>query len=621
LNPSSALLDRLGVTHEYITDPNEAAQVVAGLNDGLLGLDFETRPKPEFVSHKKAALSPHTGQIRLVQVWDGGQTAYVFDIDHAGLECLSGLWTHPCVAHEALFELSFLTALGVDDIKLGCAALMNQVLTGYHASLRELAQNVGGWELDKSQQKSDWSAPSLSEAQIAYAALDAVIVKEVAEHLLAELHKQKQSAVYRRLREVQPLVARLSLAGLSFRLRGWTPLCERWTQERDEALQVVEGFVGSLETHPTKTLQRWLEENLPAKALKTWPRTGNKKLLSVRHDDLKARVEAHPVVAALVDYNEKKSRLSKHEAYVERLRPETQRIYGSFRPGGARTGRFSCANVNLQNVPKTSAFRELFCAPEGQLFLRADFSQIELRVMALVSRDEAMLEVYRQGGDLHTRTAQAMTGRKEVTSTERTFAKPINFGIAYGSGAKTIAGNAKNTYGVEMTREEAKRYIERFFGAYPQFKQWRARTIELAKRSGQVSIPGGWVRYFAHEPSGFTETQAVNWPIQGGAAAVFLETLRHLEKHLEGLDWQLVNVVHDDLILEVAESDMRQAVSGVRQAMREGFLAVFPEGEDVTGGLAEIETGETWGTLEPFESDWTEAEVEEGNRLLPMNHG
>ena len=221
-------------------------------------------------------------------------------------------------------------------------------------------------------------------------------------------------------------------------------------------------------------------------------------------------------------------------------------------------------------------------------------SQIELRVAALVSQDQAMFQAYENGEDLHRKTAATIlhVAPEAVTREQRQMAKAVNFGLLYGQGPTGLARSAKASYAVDMTEEEAKLAQQAFFEPYPDLRRWQKNTADRVKRSMSVTTPGGRVRDFSRESKGYSYTQALNTPIQGGAAEVMLATLACLTEHLGRLDAKLVNIVHDELVLEVAEGDVEAVKVAVEKAMVKGMLSIFPEA--TTRKLIEVGDGQNW---------------------------
>jgi DNA polymerase I-like protein with 3'-5' exonuclease and polymerase domains len=198
---------------------------------------------------------------------------------------------------------------------------------------------------------------------------------------------------------------------------------------------------------------------------------------------------------------------------------------------------------------------------------------------------------------LHAKTAAAVLGVDiaAVTKEQRQLAKAVNFGLLYGQGAKGLVGYAYSAYGVDMTLEQAKAARQAFFNAYPDLASWQCRQGREAKWTRKAITPAGRIRDFRKEASGFRYTEALNTPISGGAAEVLMATLGILDHKLGTLDAKLVNVVHDELVLEVAEHDAPATRKIVEAAMFEGYLLIFPGGENSVTDLVEAHAGTNWG--------------------------
>jgi DNA polymerase-1 len=282
------------------------------------------------------------------------------------------------------------------------------------------------------------------------------------------------------------------------------------------------------------------------------------------------------------------------DRYAAHINPATGRIHASFAIGGTDTGRLACRNPNIQNPPKESDFRALFAASDGRVMVVADYSQIELRVMALVAQEKTMLAAYRQGIDLHRKTVAALTGvpLDAVTKAQRQLAKAVNFGLLFGQGAAGLAKYAKTQYGVDMSIKQAEQYRQAFFDTYPGLRRWQRRTAELAEASHSIKTPSGRVRTFKRKRGKSYYTAFLNTPVQGGAAEVMLAALAALDRRLKGLDAKLVNVVHDEIVLDVAADQAQAAKTAVEEAMVEGMLSVFPRAD--CNGLVEAHSGCNW---------------------------
>ena len=556
------------------------------------GLDIETMPLSQYRGDKKAGLDPYKSSVRTFQLYPGGDTCWVFDLlALGGLHCVSPLLTRPMVAHNAVFELKHLLHARAAPSRLDCSMLMANALRGDRPGLAVLAADVLGWKLDKALQVSDWGG-TLTEAQRDYAALDAVAAYRLAAELRPQLEAEPQGRgrCYQLMADAQRAVARLELGGCPFDTEAHAVLLARCQVDAEAARTDLDTLMGGVNPDSPKQLAGWLASNLPPEALATWPKTKT-GALSTNADTLVGLTL--PALEPLSRYKAAKKMLSTYGArYAAHLNPETGRMHPDFLLGATATGRLACRNPNIQNPPR-GEFRSLFAPTEaGRCFVVADYGQIELRVAALVSGDAAMLQAYADGEDLHRKTAAAVlkVAPEAVSGEQRRMAKAVNFGLLFGQGARGLQGYAKASYGVEMSEAEAKRARSAFFAAYPGLARWQKRQQEAAARAGQVRTPGGRVRPL--EGGRQMATASLNTPIQGGAGECFLAAIAALEPELDRLGAVLVNVVHDELVVECPEDRAEDTKAAVERAMVAGFLSVFPEGS--TRDLVEAHAGANW---------------------------
>jgi DNA polymerase-1 len=230
----------------------------------------------------------------------------------------------------------------------------------------------------------------------------------------------------------------------------------------------------------------------------------------------------------------------------------------------------------------------------------ADYSQVELRVAAMIAGEAKMLDAFAEGRDVHRLTAGMILGKSAdgVDKGERQLAKAVNFGLLFGQGAKGLQSYAAKSYGVEITLTEAARHREAWFDAYPAFRRWHTRSAREAKKTLSVRTPAGRIRrWLSHDydtEDGFRATEAYNTPVQGGAAEVMLAALGHLTPRLDtaGLDAVPVALVHDEVIIEASEAEAPEAARILEECMVQGMLDVFPDASTV--GLVEAHVGRSW---------------------------
>jgi|TARA_B100002003_G_scaffold251677_1_gene296645 DNA polymerase-1 len=593
---SHELLEKQGIKVCYITNPAPAKEVVKKLSmvKAHLALDIETAKLCPFEENQKAGLDPRLSKIRLIQIYDGGCRVYIFNMFVLNKEILKPLWDKKMVAHNAVFELKHLNNVGIFPSSLDCTMLMGNAITNKLRKLKVLAMDRLGWLVGKDLQTSDWGVRELTTEQLEYAALDAVVAWKLFFHFQNALQKTGRGRVYKLMRDAQQIVAKLESNGIYFDVTSHKRLISKWEKSYDIAKEeLVRMLDPDVNFNSGRQLSAWLHEKMDDKTLHDWPRTKTGQL-STSAETLNMFSE-HPWVKPLREYKEVNKKIKTYgEKYAAHISPATGRVHSSFILGGTATSRFSCRAPNVQNPLRDKEFRQLFCSPEGRVLIIADYSQIELRVAAIISGDRAMLEAYAQGQDLHVKTAALIAGirEEEVTSAQRQAAKAVNFGMLYGMGANGLSKYAMSNYGVNMSELEATGAINSFFKAYPSVKKWQmniTRSVELTK---QVETPGGRVRNFAEEGKDSFYTESLNTPIQGGAAEVLLIALARLDYYLTGLDAKLVNIIHDEIILEVTELDAGKTTIALEKAMVEGFLALFPNGG--IKNLVEIKSVNNW---------------------------
>ncbi len=282
-------------------------------------------------------------------------------------------------------------------------------------------------------------------------------------------------------------------------------------------------------------------------------------------------------------------------AAVADLARQTARLHTTFNQTVAATGRLSTSDPNLQSIPiRTELGREIrsaFIAEEGHRLLSADYSQIELRILAHVSGEPKLREAFERGEDIHTATAAEVLGVEpaKLTSGQRSIAKMINFGIVYGISAYGLSEN------LEIPRDEAQRYIDAYLARFPHVQDFIARTIEQAAADGYVTSllgrrrPVPEIRASNRQTRGFGERIAVNFVMQGSNADIIKVAMIRIARRLrdEGRGARLVLQVHDELLLEVPEPE----VSKVRELVREEMCGAY----DLDPPLAvDVGVGDNW---------------------------
>lgn len=524
----------------------------------VLGLDTET-----------TGLDPHRDRVRLLSLAAPEGETYLIDlfrVDPRALLPLFGAEGPVLVGHNLRFDLAFLARLGLElpsGHRLHDTALTHQVIH-HQARMPALSDLVPG--LDKTHQTSDWSGP-LTEAQLAYAAEDARVLLPLYDQQQAEVQQSGLSRVLEIEHRALPAIAWMGLMGVPFDPKRWLEVAKAEEARAKEALQKLDWRTN------------W---DSPKQVLEALRRAGL-SLYDTREESLAAHRD-HPLVSALLAYREHKKRLSTYGgSWLEYLHPTTGRIHPSWRQIGAASGRMACSSPNLQQVPREAAYRACFRAPEGRVLLKADYSQIELRLAAQIAGEKRMIEAFQRGEDLHTLTARLVTGKAEPSREDRQLAKALNFGLLYGMGAEGLRTYARSGYGVELSPQEAARLRERFFQSYPGLKAWHRSqpegTTEVRTLTGRRRLTD-------------RHTEKLNTPVQGsGADGLKLALALLYERRHEQPGVLPVLAVHDEVVLEAPEDRAAEALEWLTQVMQDGMSQVL------TGVPVVVEAGvyQDWG--------------------------
>jgi DNA polymerase-1 len=315
-------------------------------------------------------------------------------------------------------------------------------------------------------------------------------------------------------------------------------------------------------------------------------------------DDMRGQ---HAVVDLILEHRE----LSKLKStYVDALPAavdaNTGRVHTSYSQTGAVTGRLSSNNPNLQNIPtRTETGRRVrngFIADEGNVLLSVDYSQVELRLVALMAGDEAMLDAFRAGQDIHTTTAAAIYNvpLADVTKDMRRHAKAINFGLIYGMSAFGL------TRTTELTLGESESFVKAYFARFPGVKRYLDDTRKLAASQGYVTTLLGRRRYFPALKQGSLnqqvrnreEREAINAPIQGTAADIMKIAMLHIPGALKeaGLKGQMLLQVHDEIVIECPQAELKKTAQVVQKTMESAYPLSIPLS-------TEARSGKSWGAM------------------------
>jgi DNA polymerase-1 len=541
----------------------------------ILGFDTET-----------TELDPYEGIVRLVQLSNGAETS-VIDLkpfaEKGDLRTLPELaplrellvnQQITKVAHNAKFDAKWVKHhLGTDVGGLFDTLLASQLIAAgdqdRRHSLAEVVSFFLGQELDKSEQVSDWNAAELSNSQIEYAAKDAAIMVALREKVLEKLKADELDRTAQLEFDCVMPVAAMELNGFYLDRGRWLEQLEKVKVAQAKLADELQDMLSAGVAQASLFGRAEINLDSQAQVTDALKNLGVPVPESTRGWQLQPLANDYPVIAKLLEYRSvAKGLTSFGENILEFIKPQTNRIHADFRQIGAPTGRFSCSNPNIQQIPHGVEYRRAFVAPEGKKLVIADYSQIELRILADFSGDENFINAFISGADFHATTAAQVFNIKpeDVSPDQRSFAKRLNFGVVYGIGASRFAMMTG------LTQTEAENLMRRYFGTYRGLDAWlREAGTKAVKERVARTISGRMYRFRFDENDraqfAGARRNGMNFPIQGSSADILKRSLRLLHDELAGTSAKLVNIVHDEIIVECDANEAQITAQKLEKAM------------------------------------------------------
>ncbi len=510
-----------------------------------------------------------------IYVYGGGVSAYTeFDLDCAKMiaENCDNLTAYDIKSiYEAADRLGVRFRSIKDDVMLYAYALDSQ---GGHDLDRLVAKYLG-----------DTVSEDASKAYYVY-------------KLAEVLNERADTASEKLYREIElPLAAVLAdmeEAGFLIDREGLAAYGEVLKEEADALAGRIYFYAGGeFNINSPKQLGEVLFERLQLPSGKK-TKTG----YSTNAEILQKLASKHPIVSDILDYRQLTKLIGTYVTGLLKVASDDGRIHTNFKQTGTATGRLSSAEPNLQNIPvRTDAGRELrkyFLPKPGYKLIAADYSQIELRLLACISGDEAMISAFASGEDIHTSTASAVFGVpvEDVTPLLRKRAKAVNFGIVYGIGDYSLSQD------LDISVKQAKEYIDSYLASYPGVRSYLADIVKFAAEHGSVDTLYGRKRYIPEITSKngvmrkFGERVAMNSPIQGSAADIIKIAMLGVDRRLKesGIDAKLILQVHDELIIEACADCADQAAQILKDEMENAVSLQIPLCVDLSIGDRWYET-------------------------------
>ena len=515
-------------------------------------------------------------------------------------------------AHNANFDLMVLKNFGIDVHKLNfdtviAASLCDRKKVG----LKSLSEEILNIKMTNIQELigTGKNQKSLNQVELEkvykYAAADSLITFKLRNFFLNEIKKYDQESLFY---EVEiPLIneiIEMQFNGVDLDLSLLSEMSNKLEIELHEIEQIIHNIYPEKEfnLNSGKQLAEILIEDLKAPTIKK-TKTGISVDAEVlenysKNKDLDERVIQ--ISSGILRYRE----LSKIKStYVDSLpnlvSNKTKKIHTTFNQIGTSTGRLSSQNPNVQNIPVRSKIgREVRSAfivnsKNNYQMLSVDYSQIELRVLAHLSKEENLVKAFNNGEDIHNSTAKLMYETEEVSDEQRRIAKILNFGVLYGLGPHGVSQQT------DLSREQGKQFIDLYFGKYPGIRDFQKYQVENSKRSGYSETLLGRRRYLddINSPNarirGFAERVAINMPIQGTAAEIIKVAMIKLGQAIrrEKMNSKMLIQVHDELIFEVAPGELMEIGAMINEIMPNAIQLEVPV-------LVDIKTGSSWGSLD-----------------------
>ena len=580
----------MNTNYQLVRTEEELRQAVEALSaEPAIGLDTET-----------TELDPYNARLRLLQLATP-EGVHVIDLDafangnlaeNETFTSLRRLLEAPRpikIAHNAKFDAKFIKHnLGADLGGLFDTLLASQLIGAGDIEERHGLETVAARYLnesvDKSERLSNWNF-ELSEAQLEYAARDAAILLPLREKLIERLKANSLIKCAQLEFECVMPVADIELTGFYMHKDRWLEqlvIVEKRRTELAEELQEIlaeESSQGSLFGGPQRDDINLDSHQQLTQALQ---RLGIPVPDSTRNWKLQPLAVQYPVIAQLLEYRTVQKALTSYgQNMIELINPATGRLHADFRQIGAPTGRFSCTNPNIQQVPHALEYRRCFSGhPEGRKLIIADYSQIELRILAEFSGDEGFMEAFNSGSDLHRVTAAQVfnVALDQVTREQRDFAKRLNFGVVYGIGAQRFSMMT----GLSVT--EAENVLRKYFATYRQLDTYLHEAADRAVRDRQARTGSGRLVRFRYDEQdrqqiSMTKRNGKNTPIQGTSADILKRALRLLRDELKETSGKIVNIIHDEIVVEADADDAKEVARRVEHAMcaaGEEYLRMVP---------------------------------------------
>ena len=550
------------------------------------------------VDTETTGLDPYNAKLRLIQIAAADLPVFVIDCFSffpEGIETIKTILESRAVKvfQNAKFDLQFFMAIGIFPYPIFDTMLAGQLLRSSggasRAGLAALVQHYLNEDISKDEQISNWQN-ELSESQLLYAAKDAEILLRLRQVMVEHIYENDLSGVAMIEFSCASAIAQTEFVGINLDIERWRILLEKMVKERDEALEVLYTYTGK----PISQMNLFgedvvLDHNFDSNSfvLKLL-QTNGINASSTSKNDL-APYADNPLVKAIAKYRTAAKSLSSFLVpMLAMVHNKTGRLHPRYGQIGAWSGRMSCSNPNIQQIPRSRAFRACFAAAPGRKLIIADYSQIELRVAAEMTNDPRMIRAYQNGEDLHILTASLMLGKSAnaITKQERQAAKAVNFGLIYAMGAAGLKQYSQQSYGVNITIEQAEDFRNRFFRAYTGIARWHSSLKKSPPTESRTLTGRKFVFSQNAGLSGYCNT-----PVQGTSADITKKALGLLAQRLKDTNINIIAIVHDEILLESPEHKAEEAAMLLKSTMEEAGAGVLKK----VPCVADVNVADNWG--------------------------
>jgi len=583
------------------------------LQAGIVGICLAVEPPVSYyipIGHLAGAAQAEAGQMNL---FAGAPQLAPGQLPLARVvEAIYPAMTNPAiskVAHNAKFDCMILSRFGLPVAPVAFDTMIAEWLTDpatKHKGLKDLARHRLGAEMTDIEELIGRGKAQVTFAEVPietaapYGAADADMTLRLVPPLQAELAEKGVTKLIDLEMALLPVIADMERAGVRIDVEFFRHM----SQDLAAALIKLEATIHEIAGEPFNINSTQQLSDILFKKLQL-PREGLKRIASGHYstaadvlEGLRA-ADTSGIIAAIIEHRELgKLKGTYVDALPQMINPQTGRIHTSFSQIGAVTGRLASSNPNLQNIPIRSEvgqqIRRGFVSDPGWVFLSADYSQVELRILAHITQDAAMLDAFRQEQDIHTTTAAVVYGipPESISKNQRNFAKRVNFGLIYGMSSFRLARESGLTLG------EAETFVKKYFAQFPGIERYLDQTRYKARTDGYVETLFGRRRYFPifktpmsganRQAMQRAEREAVNHPIQGTAADIIKVAMIRLHEQLtKRFRARLLLQVHDELLLEVPVDEVEAVQPVVVEIMCDAFEMDVPL-------KVEAETGSNW---------------------------